>query len=90
MPDAANNPGLVSDCEALLAAREALVGNTGNAELNWSADTLIREWDGIEEDSLEGAPPQVCQALSQRARTGWCYTQWTVRIDGPEGVVPPR
>ena len=59
VPDAANNPGLVSDCEALLAAREALVGNTGNAELNWSADTPIREWDGIEEDSLEGAPPQV-------------------------------
>ena len=59
VPDAANNPGLVSDCEALLAAREALVGNTGNAELNWSADTPIREWEGIEEDSLEGAPPQV-------------------------------
>ena len=59
VPDAANNPGLVSDCEALLSAREALVGNTGNAELNWSADTPIREWDGIEEDSLEGAPPQV-------------------------------
>ena len=59
VPDAANNPGLVSDCEALLAAREALVGNTGNAELNWSADIPISEWDGIEEDSLEGSPLQV-------------------------------
>ena len=59
VPDAANNPGLVSDCGALLAAREALVGTTGNAELNWSADTPISEWDGIEEDSLEGSPQRV-------------------------------
>ena len=32
--DATNNPGLVSDCNALLAARGALVGS---APLNWSA-----------------------------------------------------
>ena len=32
--DATNNPGLVSDCNALLAARRALVGS---APLNWSA-----------------------------------------------------
>ena len=58
-PDAANNPGLVSDCEALLAARAALVGTTGNADLNWSADTPMAEWDGIGDDSLEGSPPRV-------------------------------
>ena len=59
VPDAANNPGLVSDCEALVAAREALVGTPGNADLNWSADTPISEWDGIEEDSLEGSPQRM-------------------------------
>ena len=59
VPDAANNPGLVSDCEALLAARDALIGTPGNADLNWSADTPISEWDGIEEDSLEGSPQRM-------------------------------
>ena len=42
--DAANNPGLVSDCEALLAGRDTLAGS---GALNWSADTPIRDWDGI-------------------------------------------
>ncbi len=43
------NPGLVSDCEALLAARDTLAGNTS---LNWSADVNIRAWDGVFVDSL--------------------------------------
>ena len=42
--DAANHPGLVSDCEALLAGRDTLAGS---GALNWSADTPITEWDGI-------------------------------------------
>ena len=42
--DADNNPGLVSDCEALLEARDKLAG-TGS--LNWSEDLPIAEWDGI-------------------------------------------
>ena len=32
IPDPANNPGLVSDCEALLASRDALAG-TADVEL---------------------------------------------------------
>ena len=42
--DAASNPGLVSDCEALLAGRDTLVGS---GALNWTADTPITDWDGI-------------------------------------------
>ena len=42
--DPDDNPGLVSDCEALLASRDALAGS---ASLNWSADIPIEEWDGI-------------------------------------------
>ncbi len=57
--DAANNPGLASDCEALLAARDALEGASGNAELNWSSDIPISEWSGIGDDSLEGTPRRV-------------------------------
>ncbi len=36
--------GLLSDCDALLAAMDNL---TGTATLNWSADTPIAEWDGV-------------------------------------------
>ena len=32
VPDAANNPGLVSDCDALLASRDTL---RGNLTMNW-------------------------------------------------------
>ena len=42
--DAANNPGLVSDCEALLSARDVLAGS---GSLNWSADTPITQWEGV-------------------------------------------
>ena len=42
--DPAGNPGLVSDCEALLAAKDQLAG-TG--ALNWSADAELSTWDGV-------------------------------------------
>ena len=42
--DPDDNPGLVSDCEVLLAARDILAGSAG---LNWSAGLPIEEWDGI-------------------------------------------
>ena len=39
------NAGLVGDCAALLAAKDALEGATGN--LNWAADRAIGDWDGV-------------------------------------------
>lgn len=42
--DADSNPWLVSDCEALLAARDTLAGS---AKLNWSASTPMNQWEGI-------------------------------------------
>ena len=51
--DPDDNPGLVSDCEALLAARDILAGS---ASLNWSADISIEEWDGIR---IVGSPERV-------------------------------
>ena len=44
MPNAANNPGLVSDCEALLDVKDTL---RGNATLNWAADVPMTQWEGI-------------------------------------------
>ena len=44
VPDPENNPELVSDCEALLTAKEVL---DPNGVLNWSVRTPIEEWEGI-------------------------------------------
>ncbi len=52
--NASDNPGLVSDCETLLEARDVLVG-TGTA-LNWSASMPMSGWDGI---TVEGTPARV-------------------------------
>ena len=50
-----NNPGLVSDCVALLAARDVLAGT---ATLNWSTDTPIEDWSGV---VLDGTPGRVTE-----------------------------
>ena len=39
-----DNPGLKSDCETLLSVRDALAGG---ANLNWSSDVPMSEWDGL-------------------------------------------
>ena len=53
--DASNNPGLVSDCDTLLAARDTLAGS---AALNWSAGTPIDQWVGI---TAAGSPLRVTE-----------------------------
>ena len=53
VPNASANPGLVSDCESLVAARDAIAG-TGT--LNWSSTTPIARWTGI---GLGGSPQRV-------------------------------
>ena len=42
--DAADNPELVADCDALLRARDTLAGD---ATLNWSAALPIEDWEGV-------------------------------------------
>ena len=49
-----SNTGLISDCEALMASRNLLEGNTGR--LNWSPATPINQWEGV---SLRGTPSRV-------------------------------
>ncbi len=53
--DPENNAGLVSDCNALLAARDALAGS---ATLNWSAGTPIADWEGV---TVGGTPQRVTE-----------------------------
>ena len=63
--DAANNPGLVADCQALLAARDTLAG-TGT--LDWSASTPIANWEGV---TVGGTPQRVTKLqLSFNQLTG--------------------
>ena len=55
-----SNTGLVSDCEALLAARNRL---EGSARLNWSEYAPITNWEGVYDERDAGArdagePPQ--------------------------------
>ena len=49
----ASNTDLVSDCEALLQARNKL---EGSARLNWSESTPIEQWEGV---SISGTPMRV-------------------------------
>ncbi len=43
----ATNTGLISDCDALLAARDALAGSGATRSLNWEAGTSISQWYGV-------------------------------------------
>ena len=70
VPDPDNNPGLVSDCAALLAARDTLAGA---ATLDWAAETPIAEWDGV---IPRGTPLRVTMLLLQeRQLTGEIPTE---------------
>ena len=58
-PDA--NPGLVRDCEALLAVRATLFGEL---LVNWGSGTPLARWEGV---TVTGAPPRVT-GLALRGR----------------------
>ena len=49
VPNPAANPGLVSDCAALLASKSTLIGYTHytNYSPNWAANRAISDWDGV-------------------------------------------
>ena len=79
--DPANNPGLVSDCNSLLAARDALAGS---ATLNWSANTPIADWQGV---TIGGNPQRVTElGLSERELTGAIPTELN-RLDNLKRLV---
>ena len=50
VPYPSRNEGLVADCEVLLAAKDALQGDSADSNkrvLNWSGDLAIGEWEGL-------------------------------------------
>ena len=65
VPGQDHNPGLMADCQALLAGKDAL---RGTATLNWSVDTVITNWDGV---TTSGTPSRVTELdLSSESLTG--------------------
>ena len=65
-----NNPGLVSDCRALMEAQNALVGS---GSLDWSPGTPISAWEGV---TVEGTPGRVVElSLQNKELTGAVPTQ---------------
>ena len=65
VPNPTGSPDLVSDCEALILAKDALAG-TG--QLNWSPDVPITSWDGI---TVSGTPKRITGlALPSRGLNG--------------------
>ncbi len=71
VPDPDNNPGLVSDCEALLAGRDTLAGTRS---LNWSADMPIENWDGV---TIGGAAQRITEIeLAHRDLKGSMPAKW--------------
>ena len=59
VPNASSNTQLVSDCEALLAARDTLAGA---GSLNWSGNTPMTRWQGVR---LSGPPNRVVELRIQ-------------------------
>ena len=55
-----SNTGLVTDCNALLAAKDTLRGTAG---LNWAPGTSISQWNGI---TLGGSPRRVTKVILLR------------------------
>ena len=65
VPNQGANPGLMRDCQTLLAAKNALAGT---ASLNWSVDTAIASWDGV---TTGGTPSRVTKVeLSSESLSG--------------------
>ena len=72
--DAANHPGLVSDCKALLVAHNTLARS---ATLNWSTDLAIEDWEGV----ILGGSPRRVTSLNLR------YNQLTGTIPTELGLL---
>ena len=72
VPDPGENAELVRDCETLMVIRDKLAGDF---LLNWSADTPITDWWGVE--ILQDKPSRV-EAL-ELSGINWMYRSFAVR-----------
>ena len=81
VPNPEQNPGLVNDCEALLAIRDTLIGEYGFDRaplLDWYPDNPVASWAGI---AVRGNPPRV-HRLRLVGEADWFH--WL------KGAIPPE
>ena len=64
VPMPPQNPGLVRDCETLVASREVLFGR---AATNWTANVPLQEWEGV---TVSGSPARVTRINLRRGAIG--------------------
>ena len=67
VPNPTTNPGLVDDCDILLASKDTL---RGTETLNWSADLAIASWEGI---TVGGSPSRVTRLWLDRNTSARLY-----------------
>ena len=79
--DPANNPGLVRDCEVLASSRDALFGRR---IVNWTADTAVRDWEGV---IVDGTPPRVTGLTVTLQEVGYFFGENDPYRPG--GMIPP-
>lgn len=72
VPDPGENAALVRDCETLMVVRDKLAGDF---LLNWSADTPITDWWGVE---IREDKPSRVEAL-ELSGINWMYRSYAVR-----------
>ena len=82
VPDPAHNPGLVKDCETLLAARDGL-----SRTLNWLPETPISQWDGV---TTSGSPTRVAGTVPVQQGVERRNTTANRQLIGTRSVVAPR
>ena len=84
-PDA--NPGLVRDCETLLAARAELFGRL---LVNWGSGSPLARWEGV---TVAGAPPRVTGLELRDRYLGFSLSEtrggMSIGSPGHGGTIPP-
>ncbi len=87
VPAPATNPGLVRDCETLLAARAALFGGR---LVNWGSGTPLARWEGV---TVAGAPPRVTGLDLRDRYLGFSLREtrggMSIGSPGHGGTIPP-
>ena len=84
------NPGLVADCAALLASKEALQGSDSDAmPLNWSSDVPMGDWNGV---TVDGSPPRVTKLSFSEPFASMDDEQRFALLNAPflKGSIPPE
>ncbi len=83
VPAPDTNPGLVRDCDTLLAARAALFGEL---LVNWGSGTPLENWQGV---TVAGSPPRVTGLDLRYSERGW-DTRREVFQERLIGTIPPE